>query len=466
MSSIVAGVAAIVAIPSFGDNLADAVDGQAKELLGADLSLRSNVPFDPAMESLFESIGGDQSNQVSFSSMALFTAQEATRLVQVRALEGQYPYYGKLETEPPEAAGIFQEGPFALVDETLMLQFGVNVGDKVSLGNASFEILGRLQRTADESLVWSQLAPRVYIPAAMVDQTGLVQYGSRVSFTAYFKLSEEEDAEEVLGRYEKEISENELRSDSVEKRKRRLGRELGNLDRFLTLTGFIALVLGGVGVATSVHLHIRQRFSVIAILRCVGASPRQTLGIYLFQTGVMGLVGVIIGGLLGILVQRLLPTVFAGLLPVELETAISWPALFQGVTVGWCLTLLFALIPLAPVRGISPLLALRSDFENGMPKRDGVVFGSYALLLAGLLFFSLWHSESLSIGLGFFGGLLTVFTLLYFLARVIMFLAKRNFPASWKYEYRQGLANLYRPHNQTTVLVLALGLGTFFRHPE
>jgi putative ABC transport system permease protein len=168
------------------------------------------------------------------------------------------------------------------------------------------------------------------------------------------------------------------------------------------------------------------------------------------------------GSLLGLLTQRLLPSAVSGLVPVEMETAVSWSALLMGLAVGLCLSLLFTLIPLAPVRKVSPLLALRSDFEEALSKWDGWVIGAYTLLFAGLLFFSLWLSESLLVGLGFFGGLLAVFTLLYFLSRTIMSLAKRNFPSSWRYEYRQGLANLYRPHNQTTVLVLALGLGTFF----
>jgi len=461
MSSIVVGVAAIVAVPSFGDNLSEAVDEQAKELLGADLSLRSNTPFGDEERELFEVIGGDQSEQVSFSSMVYFPVQEATRLVQVRALEGRYPYYGELITEPPAAARRYQEGAYALVDETLMIQFGAEVGDEITLGSAHFEILGKLRQSAGDSVVWSQLAPRIYIPAALVGQTGLVQYGSRVSFTTYFKLTGDSSAEEILTRYEQEIEENELRTDTVEKRKQRLGRQLSNLDRFLTLVGFVALVLGGVGVSTSINLYIRQRFSSIAILRCVGASPRQTVAIYLVQTGAMGLLSVLIGSLLGILLQRFLPSIVSGLVPVEMHPAISWPAVLAGMAVGFALSLLFALIPLAPVRRISPLLALRTDIEDDQSRWDVWVLVAYASLLSGLLFFSLWLAESLLVGLGFFAGLITVFALLHVFARVIMTLAKRSLPSSWRYEFRQGLANLYRPHNQTTVLVLALGLGTF-----
>ena len=462
MSSIVVGIAAIVAVPSFGDNLASAVEGQAKELLGADLSLRSSVPFEGEREELLSKLGGSRSLQVSFSTMAYFPRQEATRLVQVRALSGDYPYYGRLETDPGDAAGSFQDGQFALVDETVMLQFGMEVGDSISLGSATFEVTGRLKQAAGESLVWSQLAPRVYIPASMVADTGLVRYGSRVRYTSYFKFSEGRSVEALIERFEEDFDRLGLRVDTVERRKQRLGRDLKNLDRFLTLVGFVALVLGGVGVATAIHLYIRQRFSTIAILRCVGASPRQTLAIYLVQTATMGILSVSAGTLLGLGVQRFLPIALSGLIPVEFVVSVSWPAVLQGAAVGLALTLLFAVIPLLPVRRISPLLALRSDVDSEGSQRDLLVWTGYTLLLAGLLVFSLMNTERWGVGLSFFGGLLAVFAVLYLLARGIVTVAKRNLLARWRYEYRQGLANLHRPHNQTTVLVLALGLGTFF----
>ncbi len=121
------------------------------------------------------------------------------------------------------------------------------------------------------------------------------------------------------------------------------------------------------------------------------------------------------------------------------------------------------MIPLAPIRRISPLLTLRSDVEAAFrPRRDPLVWLLTGVVLAALLAFSLWNSSTWVIGLGFFGGLLVVFGLLFGVAKSIMFLTRRFFPTSWRYELRQGLANLFRPHNQTVVLILSVGLGTFF----
>ncbi|HUV12362.1 MAG TPA: FtsX-like permease family protein [Acidobacteriota bacterium] len=463
LSSIIMGVAALVSVRSFGDSLLEAVDEQAKALLGADLSIRSRTAFDDNDESLLLEIGGNQSRQISFSSMAYFPAQNGTRLVQVRALEGEFPYYGELETTPAEAARTFRDGSFALVDNTLMLQFQAQVGDPVKVGSYTFQIAGRLSRIPGESAALSEIAPRIYIPLSLLEETGLIQVGSRVSYRSFIQFEPGFDTESFVEEIEPRLKELELSSDTVQERREDFQRELSNLNNFLSLVGFVALILGGIGVASSIHLYVRQRVETIAILRCIGASPLQSLGIYLVQAAIMGLTGALAGATMGLLVQRLIPVVLAGLIPLEVENSISWGAVAEGLLVGLGAALLFAAIPLLPVRRISPLFALRKDFENtGKRSWDSLVLAAYLALGAALLLFSLLHAPRWTVGLGFFGAILVVFGLLFAVAKLAMTLIKRYFPSSWRYEWRQGLANLYRPHNQTIVLMLAVGLGTFF----
>ncbi|UCF38480.1 MAG: ABC transporter permease [Acidobacteriota bacterium] len=463
MSSIVMGVAALVSVRSFSDNLLHSVEQQAKILLGADLAIRSNSPFDPEDEAFLQSIGGIQARQVSFSSMALFPTQQATRLVQVRALRGEFPFYGEFETEPASAARDFQSGKLALVDNILMLQYGVEVGDPIKIGNVTFEIKGRLLQIPGESVAFSEFAPRIYIPETFVEETGLVQLGSRVRFHAFFKLPVDFDADKLVEATDEERERLELSADTVSERKERFERQLNNLDRFLSLVGFIALVLGGIGVASSIHLYIRQRMETVAVLRCVGARPYASFAIYLVQAGLMGILGALGGALIGIGIQRLIPLILGNLIPLEIEQAVSWGAVGQGVLVGLGTALLFALIPLLPVRRISPLLTLRSDYENATGgKRDLLVIVAFGLVGLALLGFSLAYSSRWQVGLGFFVGLVVTLGLLTALAKVTMVITRRYFPSGWQYVWRQGLANLYRPHNQTVVLMLAVGLGAFF----
>lgn len=463
MSSIIMGVAALVAIRSFGENLRLAVEDQAKVLLGADLSIRGDTPFDDEARDLFRGLGGTQAHQTSFASMALFPAQQATRLVQVRAISGPFPFYGELKTDPAGAASDYQEGQKALVDQTLMLQFGVAVGDEVKLGNVTFRIAGKLLEIPGESAIASDLAPRIFIPERFVPETGLVQVGSRVHYTVFFKFSRTFDVDARIESMKDRLRSMNLRADTVEERKQDFRRELQNLNRFLSLVGFIAVILGGIGIASSIHLYVRQRIGTIAVLRCVGATPRQSFAIYLLQAGAMGLIGALAGAVVGLVAQRALPFVLGRFMPVTIPLSVSPSAVIEGLLVGLVAALLFALIPLAPVRKISPLRTLRSDLEDGsLIRRDPLALSLLALVVAWLLGFSLWYSSTWQIGLGFFAGLVVVFGLLFLVAKSIMLAARRFFPSSWRYEWRQGLANLYRPHNQTVVLVLAVGLGTFF----
>jgi putative ABC transport system permease protein len=463
MSAIIMGVAALVAIRSFGTNLRLAVEDQAKILLGADLAIRGDTPFGEKAEDLFHELGGEQARQTSFASMALFPRQQATRLVQVRAVSGRFPFYGQLKTDPPEAAAEYQEGRTALVDQTLMLQFGVAVGDDVKLGAVTFKIIGKLLEIPGESAIASDLAPRIFIPERFVPETGLVQVGSRVHYTVYFKFKGQFAVDATVKSMQDRLHALSLRADTVEERKADFRRELQNLNRFLGLVGFIAVVLGGIGIASSVHLYVRQRIGTIAVLRCVGATPRQSFAIYLLQAGVMGLIGALAGALVGLLAQRALPYVLGRFVPVEMAQSVSPSAVVEGLLVGLVAALLFALIPLAPVRKISPLRTLRADVEDGsLIRRDPLALVLMSVVVLWLLGFSLWYSSTWQIGLGFFAGLVVVFGLLSLVAKSIMWAVRRFFPASWRYEWRQGLANLYRPHNQTLVLVLAVGLGTFF----
>ncbi len=460
--SIVLGVAALVAINSFGDNLRRTVDEEARTLLGADLSLESNRAFRPEIEALIDSIGGRQSRRISFSSMALFTQTEDTRLVTVRAVEGDYPYYGEVETEPAGAAKTYLQDKEALVDGTLMEQFGAQVGDSIRIGRESYQIAGKLLKTPRESSAVMLFSPRVYIPLAHLDQE-LLALGSRAEYEVYFKLDEQTDVEALVEQIKPRLQAAHLGFDTVDEIKENWNEGLTNLYRFLSLVGFVALLLGGVGVASAVHVYVKQRVETVAVLRCLGAKTWRTIRVYLAQAFVMGLIGALAGSLLGIVVQLALPLVLADFLPVDVAFRVSWNSVLLGLGIGLCVTVLFALLPLVSVRRISPLKALRSSYEpEGSGKWDIWQWVILFLVIAGVLGFALAQSPEWQFGVGYAAGVAVVFALLALVAKGIMFSARKFAPTRWSYPWRQGLANLYRPHNQTLILMLALGLGAFF----
>lgn len=459
LSSMVLGVAALVAINSFGESLEEAVNEQAKTLLGADLSFESDLPFDDSTEVVIDSLGGLQSRRISFGSMAYFPRQDATRLASVRANEPGYPFYGTVETSPPEAAETYLQGRNALVDGTLMDEFDVSVGDSVQIGSIRYRVAGELLKTPRESAAMMLFSPRVYIPLAELDTT-LTGFGSRVEYEVYFRFDDGRDVEAMMEVLGPQLRARDVGSDTVAEEQRRWGERLGNLYRFLGLVGFIALLLGGLGVASAVHVYVKQRLETVAVLRCVGATSRRTFWIYLIQAFIMGVIGATLGSALGVGVQLLLPRVVGDFLPVEVDFAVSWGAVAVGFGVGVGVTLLFSLLPLLSVRRVSPLRAIRSAYESER-RRDPWRWVLYAALGIALVVFAIVQAPNPMVGLGYMGGVVAVFGLLALVAKGLMVAARRFFPDGWPYVWRQGLANLYRPNNQTLLLMLALGLGTF-----
>ena len=459
--SIVLGIAALAAIGSLNRNLGQAVEEQTKALLGADLVINSRDAFTPEEDRWLQGLGGEQSREVSFSSMIFFTRTEGTRLVQVRALSGNFPYYGKLETEPAGAAAEFRRGGGALVEDTLLQQFDAKVGDELRVGKLSARIVGRLEKVPGETVALSTVAPRVYISLDDLARTGLLQEASLARYRAYFKLGPEVDVPKLIERIQPELDKFHLSHDTVEQRRRELGRSLDNLYHFLNLVGFIALLLGGVGVASAIHVHVKQKLGTVAVLRCLGGSIAQTFAVYLAQGMALGLFGALLGGALGMAIQTALPGVLADFIPFTVQFHPAWLAVGRAMAIGFVVCLLFTLLPLLTVRRVSPLAALRVSFEPARSRPDPLRWLVGACLAAGIIGFALMQTRNWRIGLGFAIGLGVVFVILAATAKALVSATRRFVPARLPFTVRQGVANLHRPNNRTLLLLLSLGLGTF-----
>jgi putative ABC transport system permease protein len=459
-SSIVIGIAALVAISSFGQNLRWTIDQQAKSLLGADLVLAARDPFTPEMEEIFAEIGGEQSREVIFSSMVYFPKTEGTRLVQVRALGRGFPYYGQFETTPPTAATDFHSGG-ALVEQTLLFQFNSQPGEQVKIGELTLPITGSLEKIPGENAVFSTIAPRVYIPLDKLDATQLLREDSFARFKVFFKLPDDVDAEKLVRKYRPRFDKLRLGSDTVDERKRQLGRSLENLNRFLGLGGFIALLLGAIGIASAIHVHVKQKTNSVAILRCLGCSVPQTFAIYLAQAIALGVLGSLLGCALGLAIQFTLPLVVADFLPFPVELRVAWIPVLRALGAGFAVCLVFALLPLMSVRRISPLAVLRAFYEPTSAWRDGAQWVVLLLAATGLLFLARAQAGRWDHAFGFAGALAGAFLLLTVFAQFLRVLVRRAISPAWPFAWRQGMANLHRPHNRTLLLLLSLGLGVF-----
>jgi putative ABC transport system permease protein len=461
--SITLGIAALVSIGSFRHSLARAIDDQARSLIGADLVVSSTRPFRPEDEALLHSLGEPQAREIRFATMASFPKSNGTRLANVRALGGDFPFYGPMETAPPAAAKEFRQGGQAIVDESLLLQFHAEIGDPIKIGESQFTIAGALKKMPGEASAAGTFAPRVYIPLQNLAETQLLKTGSIARYRAYVKFPENTDVEARIAMLGPQIKRLGMEYDTVAQRKRDLGTSLENLYRFLNLVGFISLLLGAVGVASAIQAHLQQKTKTGAILRCLGLSAAGTVAIYLVQTAAIGIFGAGFGALLGVALQQLFPRLLMSFLPLAISTSIAWGPIVAGVFIGFFICILFALPPLLRFRRLSPLRVFRAAMQVEPPgrKRDPIIWLVYFAIVAGITIFSIAQTDTVTRGIVFAAALFLAVGIFAGLAKLLIVAIRRFFPHGWSFVLRQGLANLYRPNNRTLLLTLSLGLGTF-----
>ncbi len=255
-----------------------------------------------------------------------------------------------------------------------------------------------------------------------------------------------------------------VRVRSVADTERDFTSAVAQLADFLSIIGLIALLLGGIGVASGVNAFVNSKIDTVAVLRCLGATSRQVLTLYMVQAGVMGLVGATAGATLGVAVQFLLPRVVADFLPLNVTIALEPRPLLLGLATGVWVSLVFAMRPLLALRRVSPLQAIRRDADaQALPREwkdvarlsvDGLLVGSIVAIIVARL-------GDLRDGLIVSASITGAVAVLWLAATLLIALARRSTSASWPFELRQGIANLHRPANQTRAVTLALGFGAF-----
>lgn len=466
MSSISLGVAALVAIDSFAGNITRSVREQSRTLFGGDIVFGVRNGWTPGADSLldeFRGRGAVITKVTTFASMAFAPRTNATRLAQVRAVGRDYPLYGTITTSPPGQWSRIHDGRYVLLDPALMMGLDTRVGDTISLGYQTFEVLGQLDQVPGDPGIAGAMAPRLLMSEQHMAETRLLITGSRGEFDAYARYTSG-SADDLVKGLRPRLDSAQLRARTLRQEENNITEGIAELSNFLGLVGIIALLLGGVGVASGVNAWVMRKIPIVAVLRCLGATTRQVMAIYIAQAAAMGLLGAAIGATLGVAIQFLLPGALGDILPVDVAVRLEPRAIGMGMLLGLWIALAFALRPLLALRRVSPLQALRRTDDSLQAVRwwrDPPRVIVNLLVAASVVGLSATRAERLEEVFAFSGGVAGALLLLAASAGVLMFAARRLLRSGWPYVVRQGVANLYRPGNQTRSVVLSLGFGAF-----
>lgn len=368
------------AISFFTDRLQRGMATRAAEFLGADMRISSREPLPE--EFLQEAInnGLQHTDMVDFSSVT--SSDVEMQLSSIKAVSPGYPLRGEVRTaqQPFGAEQIASDVPepgSLWIEPRLLSVLGLEVGDMLEIGYAELRIDALLTHEPDRAGDFYSLTPRVLMNLADLPATRVVQPGSRVRYRLLLSGSEAD-----LQRYRQWLEprlESHQRLTSVADDNRQIGSALQRANQFLGLASIAAVVLAGVAVALSASRFASRHYDTSALLRCLGASRRRTLRLFLIQLLGLGIIATLLGLFAGWLMQWGLIHLLRELLPPDLPSAGPKPLLVGSAT-GLVGLLGFALPPLLRLGRVSPLRVLRRELTP-LPGSAWLIYG---LALSGL----------------------------------------------------------------------------------
>jgi putative ABC transport system permease protein len=459
------GVGAIVAIRSVIQSVRAVFDGEARSLLSADAIISSNQPLSPELTQTIEArlaaASASSIHSVEVATMVRAADQAGrARMVELRAVAEGFPYYGLLKIEGQRFDHALLRNFGVLARPELLAQLGLSVGDGLMIGTHRFTIRGVIEAEPGRRLGAFSLGPRVFIDLNDLSKTGLLTFGSRASYQQLLKVPDARFDALVQG------LRNDLRSSYVRVRSYKateddIGEDFERAENYLSLVGLVIVILGGIGVSSVTRVFVQQKIRSIAILKCVGGRSWQLLTIYMAQVITLGLAGSAFGVLLAGAAIRAIPsTLAAAATPgVIVDYELTVAAVVQGIGIGLLVSLLFSIVPLLDVRHVKPSLLLRSETP---PRRfDPLQTVVTLLVLAGLVGLAVWQAGSLRIGLVVAIGFAATAVVLH-VAGILLIHAIAPLARTTWFPLRHAVLQLSRPGSQARLVLLAVGLGSFF----
>ena len=502
LACIALGVGAGVGVSLFSVNVEQAVLKEARGLLGGDLEVRVSRPLGTSGTDLLRGLESRGVHRTKVSELVAMASigqpspggtTATSQLVELKAVEPSYPLYGvlKLDRDQPLAELLRRDAEGcpdlclgAVVQQALLIRLGLGIGDRIKIGQASFQIRGVIYTEPDRMANMFSLGPRVLISQEGLAAADLIKPGSRLRERHLLALPESLPPSPLVSELRGQLSGDDARVSSYRDAQPQLKQFLDQLKRYLGLVGLTALFVGGIGVALSVQAFVREKLQSIAILKALGADSSTIIRSYLSQAVGLGFVGSVVGVGIGIVLQRVLPQALSTLLATDLLQQIQFSAvlsaaalgpLIKGLGLGILTTLLFSLWPLLTIRDIKPAAIFRREIDAeegtgmadhptlrqraasllaGDPLRTATAAG-IGLGLAGL---SIWQAGSLTIGGLFIAGLFVAVVALVLSAQVLL-LGIRALPAPRALFLRQALGNIQRPGGQTLGVMVSIGVG-------
>ena len=471
--SVAIGVAALTGVRGFSLSFQKALLTQARSLMAGDLSARmfrqTTAKEDQQLNAL-ASNGIDRTMVTETVSMASVKGDPVPLLVSLKVVDpAKYPFYGSMALDPVGDLRAALTDSTVVVDDNLLVRLRARVGDELKIGGRYFRIAAVIVREPDRMMAGVGLGPRVMLTRQAVMETGLLQQGSRATERYLLKIdTTKQSVADTRAAVEKILPDAQITD--FRETNPALTDGLDRATGLLSLICLVAMVLGAIGVAMAMRAHLQQRIEILAIMKSIGARSADILRIYLLQTLFLGLVGGLIGVVLGLGVEYAFPLLLGKLLPIRPDIRLPLKPVLAALGTGVLTTVLFCLPPLLDVRRVRPIAVLRKMVESSEGRRGWLErlrerklqLLAIVLIVAGLGGIAAALSDSMLVG-RWFAIALTALLIVILALSAITLRVLRAFLAKTRLHLhsavRHGLANLYRPGNQSSAVLAALGTG-------
>ncbi|MEO8647596.1 MAG: FtsX-like permease family protein [Acidobacteriota bacterium] len=463
---IALGVGSVVALRSLIRNMTGAVGTDARALMTADIEISSTAPFTPTEISKIEDVVNSsgvveaRNEAITTSSMArpADLANPHVRLIELKGIEPPFPLVGSflLDDDKPFDFSLLENNG-AVVARILLEDLAVKVGDHIRIGEGDFEIRAVFDEEPGGSSGF-RLGARVFVGKKAFDDAGITRNASRVRRRILYRTSD--NPTDLVAKLREALKGTTLSVQSYRETQENISQQFERTENYLALTGLLILVLGGVGVWNVARAFVEQKRKAVAVLKCLGASGNRIITVYLLQILTLGFIGSIFGVVLAQAALLLVRWQFVDDLPERMTYFISLSAAVQGIVLGLLVSLLFSALPLLSVRNIKPKLLLRDENNTNLRRLDPTrwVIGLASLL--GLLGLAVWQAGSFKVGIFFLVGLIVTAGVLY-VAAAVLTRQLRRIKNIGPFSLTQAVNSLYRPGNQTRIVLIAVGLGAF-----
>lgn len=460
---IALGVAAVAAIGSLSASFDEALARQGRLLIGGDLSFELiHRQADSAERAALESLG-EVSESASFRAMAR-SAEGKSALVEVKAVDNAYPLYGDVSITRAERPGpVWRDPDVVLVERTLLDRLNLDIGSKIAIGDATVTIGGILGEQPDRLADRLAYGPKLLMFRDTLAHTGLVQPGSLIRWTYRVKLPEARSADkeflvETRNNVEKQFPQSGFAIHDWTDPAPSLRRDADRFTQFISFVGLTALLLGGIGVGNAIRSYMAKKREVIATFKCLGATSRLVLLVYLIQALLLATVGIAIGLLIGALTPALLAALYADALPITLAIEPHPMPLIAAALAGLLTMVLFVLWPLGRAASVSPAVLMRAHLTDERERSPWPYAVGSAVAGIALFALAIAGSEERAITASISAGIVLAFLLLTGFGLLVQRLAaklRRAKPIS----LALAIASIGGPGSLARAIAVSLGLG-------